>query len=212
MSFNNFSAEWSRLHGTAKISRVVLGWLRISYMLVKPLHVLRISPNLVTLAGLLFGLLTWMQRENGVSVLFLVLSLVADGIDGSLAIVSGRASKFGAHFDSVVDRVVEFLWALTFYKIGAPLIVIALCWTAALAQEYVRARSAGLGHRSIDVITMAERPVRAILLGLALVGHFMNLHGESLLAYVWLILQCQALVVVLRDSYTALSANNRFGN
>ena len=121
---------------------------------MKPLHLLKVSPNVITVAGLALGALTW-AKAHYVSAIFLVLlSLIADGIDGSLAIVSKKTSLWGAALDSVIDRIVEFFWALTFYRIGAPVIVIGFAWVAALTQEYVRARAAGLGYREIGVVTV----------------------------------------------------------
>ncbi len=208
MKRDNFFAQWSELHGGATVSGVVRGWLTISYALVKPLALMRISPSAISLLGLLFGVLTWIQSETIFGLIFLALSLIADGIDGSLAIIRERVSTWGGHLDSVIDRVVEFFWALTFVRIGAPVIVVGIAWCAALTQEYVRARAAGLGYRSIEVITVCERPVRAILLAFAMIAHLSHLRGLNEVAWIWMALQVGSLVVVLRDAYAALRTNN----
>jgi archaetidylinositol phosphate synthase len=208
VNLDSFLAEWSELHGGAKISGVVRGWLRVSYILVRPLIRLRITPDAVTYLGLLLGLLTWWQGLHPIAMALLALSLIADGIDGSLAIASERLSRWGAELDSVVDRLVEFFWALTFIKIGAPIIIVGVAWIAALVQEYARARAAGVGYRSIGVVTISERPVRAIFLFVALVTHFLGLHLLSIIASMWCIVQLLALMMVLRDSYAALRSDD----
>ena len=208
MDHDSFLLEWSELHGGAKLSPVVRGWLSISFIIIKPLAKLKVSPNSITYIGLILGALTWWSSLHIISIFLLLFSLIADGIDGSLAIASGSVSKWGAELDSVVDRVVEFFWALTFIKIGAPVIVIGIAWVAALVQEYVRSRAAGLGYRTISVVTISERPVRAISLLVALVTYFLHIHLITWVASAWLAMQLVSLVVVLRDSYSALSSNN----
>ena len=212
MDREEFFRAWSGLHGNVPVTGFIKGWLTISFLLVKPLHFLKISPDLITYLGLGLGVLTWYQSERSAAIFLVLLSLIADGIDGSLAIVAKKVTLWGAELDSVVDRVVEFFWALTFYRIGAPVLVSALAWTAALIQEYVRARAAGLGHSAIGVVTICERPVRAIFLAVALLEFSIGLKAVTFTAILWLVMQLIALVVVLRDSYSALRLNNRLSN
>jgi archaetidylinositol phosphate synthase len=208
VNLDDFLLEWSALHGGAAAKGVVRGWLRISYALTRPLIWLRVSPDAVTYLGLILGVSTWWEASHLISMALLIFSLIADGIDGSLAITSQRVSRWGAELDSVVDRVVEFFWALTFIKIGGPAIIVGLAWAAALVQEYARARAAGLGYRSIGVVTISERPVRAIFLALALAIHFLEFHFLTLIASIWCVLQVLSLMMVLRDSYSALRSDN----
>jgi len=208
MNRDNFLQEWSELHGGAATTGVVRAWLGISYALIRPLLWLRISPNVVTICGLALGYLTWHESSHLISIAFLILSLVADGIDGSLAIALQRVSRWGAELDSVADRIVEFFWALAFIEIGAPAVVIGFAWAAAIIQEYLRARAAGLGYRSIGVVTISERPVRASFLFLALLAYNLHFHFATAIALIWLVMQVISLVMVLRDTYAALRSDN----
>ena len=108
----------------------------------------------------------------------------------------------------MVDRVVEFFWALAFIAIGAPIAVVAVAWLAAFIQEYVRARAAGVGYRTIGVITLSERPVRAIFLAVALLMHALTFHFTGVIASMWVVVQLISLVMVLRDTYAALRSDN----
>lgn len=205
MNKQEFNQSWSKLHGDAQITGVVKGWLGISYILVKPLAKLRVTPNLLTILGLFFGILLYLNALSIWAILFLVLSLICDGIDGSLAIITGKNGKWGAMLDSVVDRITEVFWALTFISIGADQKLVIAAVLIAATQEYLRARSAGLGLTDLGVVTIAERPVRASILFVALVAFTLNLEFINLLALLWLIMQAVSLLTVTKFSYKKLN-------
>ena len=205
MNLQEFNQSWSKLHGNAQVTGIVKGWLRISYFIVKPLAKLRITPNLLTLLGLFFGILLYLNALTNWAIFFLVLSLICDGIDGSLAIVTGKSSKWGAMLDSVADRVTEVFWGLTFIAIGADQNLVIATLLIAAIQEYLRARSAGLGLTDVGVVTISERPVRASILFVALVAFILNLEIFNLLAVLWLIMQSIGLLTVTRFAYQKLN-------
>ena len=205
MNKQEFNQSWSKLHGDAQITGVVKGWLGISYILVKPLAKLRVTPNLLTILGLFFGILLYLNALSIWAILFLVLSLICDGIDGSLAIITGKNGKWGAMLDSVVDRITEVFWALTFISIGADQKLVIAAVLIAATQEYLRARSAGLGLTDLGVVTIAERPVRASILFVALVAFTLNLEIINLLALLWLIMQAISLLTLTKFSYKKLN-------
>lgn len=208
MDREQFFNEWSELHGGANVTGFTRGWLGFSYIVVKPLSKVGVTPNSISYLGLLLGVFTWFSSRSYWAPLFLMFSLIADGIDGSLAITSESVTRWGAILDSVIDRIVEFFWALAFIQIGAPKIIIGIAWVAALTQEYLRARTAGVGYRTIRVITIAERPVRAIFLAIGFLNYFSHLRLIALVAGIWMVAQVISLVMVFRDSYSALSSNN----
>ena len=205
MNLQEFNQSWSKLHGNAQVTGIVKGWLRISYFIVKPLAKLRITPNLLTLLGLVFGILLYFNALSNWAIFFLVLSLICDGIDGSLAIVTGKSSKWGAMLDSVADRGTEVFWGLTFIAIGADQNLVIAALLIAAIQEYLRARSAGLGLTDVGVVTISERPVRASILFVALVAFLLNLEIVNLLAVLWLIMQSISLLTVTRFAYQKLN-------
>ncbi len=205
MNKPEFNQSWSKLHGDAQITGVVKGWLAISYTLVKPLANLRVTPDLLTILGLFFGILLYLNAQNNWAIIFLILSLICDGIDGSLAIITGKSGKWGAMLDSVFDRITEVFWALTFISIGANQNIVIAAWLIAATQEYLRARSAGLGLTDVGVVTIAERPVRASILFVALVATILNIEIVNLLALLWLIMQAISLLTVAKFSYKNLN-------
>ena len=205
MDKGEFLATWSALHGGAKIEGIVKTWLSISYAIVKPLAKLRVTPNALTLGGLIFAILLWQFPHSWPAALFLIASLMLDGIDGSLAIVTRVTSKFGAFTDSFVDRLSEVFWALTLYELGAPKALVFIALVAAFTQEYLRARSGGLGHNEIGIVTICERPVRASLLFIVIIANLVSIQIATAISIVWVLMQVSALVQLSASSYKRLS-------
>ena len=166
---SEFMREWSRLHGDVSPSRVVIAWLNISYQLAKALSAMRFTPNALTLVGLGVSILVPIFAPNPASALLVVIALIIDGCDGSLAIISQRASVKGAIWDSLADRTSEGLWAIALWRIGVPIWLVTGLWILATTQEYLRARFNSQGSNEIGIVTVAERPVRALLTAVALI-------------------------------------------
>lgn len=178
MNLEEFFDRWSRLHGDAEVRGIVRWWLLISFRVASLLRRLRITANSMTLIGVAISLALVMTLLEGrseealpllISLLLLVISLAADGVDGSLALLTGKESRLGAALDAIADRVVEALWAYTFILIGADFRVAMIAWLIAQTQEYIRARLGGLGISEIGVVTLCERPVRASILAIFMV-------------------------------------------
>jgi len=166
---SEFMREWSRLHGDVSPSRVVIAWLNISYQLAKALSAMRFTPNALTLVGLGVSILAPIFAPNPASALFVVIALIIDGCDGSLAIISQKVSVKGAIWDSLADRTAEGLWAIALWRIGVPIWLVTGLWILATTQEYLRARFNSQGSNEIGIVTVAERPVRALLTAVALI-------------------------------------------
>ncbi|CAB4686834.1 MAG: CDP-alcohol phosphatidyltransferase family protein [Actinobacteria bacterium] len=200
----NFFQAWSKLHGDAQISGIVKGWLTISYYLVRPLAKLRVTPNMLSIAGLIFGIALYLNAQSPWAIGLLVASLLCDGIDGSLAIITNKASKWGAALDSILDRTTEVFWVLTFISIGGNEYIVIGAAILAFAQEYLRARAGGLGLTEVGVVTIAERPVRASILFVSLIAFTIDLQIINFLAALWLILQSFSFLTISRFAYKRL--------
>ena len=198
MTKNEFYLAWSKLHGDAKIVGIVKGWLSISFPTSKALVRIRITPNALTILGLVFGVLLYMNANAIWAPLILVISLICDGVDGSLAIITGKSSKWGALLDSVVDRLTEVFWILALYSLGVDSKILIAVLILASAQEYLRARAGGVGLTQVGVVTVAERPVRASFVFVALVAFNLNLEILNQITFVWLILQAISFLTVAK--------------
>ena len=204
MHKEEFFSTWSSLHGDAKIEGIVKAWLNISYVIVKPLSKARITPNILTILGLLFGVLLYANVQTLWAPALLILSLICDGIDGSLAIVTNKSSKWGAILDSTVDRLTEIFWVLALYKIGADLKLVIVVLLVASVQEYIRARAAGLGVSEVGIVTIAERPVRASFVFVVLIALQFDFLIYDQIIICWLALQLISLFMLSRVTYSKL--------
>ena len=106
----------------------------------------RIIPNLCTASNLFFGMcsmLATLHHDFFWGSVFILLALVADGLDGRTARFFGVASEFGKEMDSLCDLgsfgVAPALLAYEFYLntfglLGCVVaIFFAICETASLA-------------------------------------------------------------------------------
>jgi CDP-diacylglycerol--glycerol-3-phosphate 3-phosphatidyltransferase len=161
--------RWSALHGGADPSGgFVRGWLTVVHALARPLAALRVPPDVVTMLGLAVAatapLLASLGR-GGVAAAALVVALsgLVDSLDGAVAVMTGRVSRWGAVLDGVADRVSDALFAATLWVAGAPAgacaAAVALCWL----QEYARARAGAAGMSEVGVLTVNERPTRVVV-------------------------------------------------
>jgi CDP-diacylglycerol--glycerol-3-phosphate 3-phosphatidyltransferase len=132
------------------------------------LHRLKVNPDHLTLAGIVFGALAAIAFAEGrlpLGGLFLALAGAADMLDGSLARAAGSASRFGSFIDSVADRATDVLilaglaWH---FRATTELAVVLLAIGGSFLVSYTKARAEGLGI-SCEVGLM-ERPERMILL------------------------------------------------
>ena len=204
MNKQQFNVAWSALHGGAEIKGIVKTWLAISYSSAKVLSALRVSPNFLTLLGLVFAIAMAVNPLSLWTIPLLVLSLYADGIDGSVAIYQNRSSSFGAILDSVADRISEALWFYVAYRIGAPAWMVLVTYVIASTQEYARARLGGLGIDDVGVVTPAERPVRASFIFIALVAYAFDLKLVVAAMAVLFVLQLWSFYLVARFAHNRL--------
>ena len=204
LSKQEFTQTWSSLHNDAPVVGAVAWWLKISYRFGLVATLLRISPNVLTLLGLLAAAATAFTATTWWAVFFLVLSLFCDGIDGSVAIFQQRQSAWGATLDSVVDRISEAFWLYALYVIGVPAWLVITLWCVASFQEDARAKLVSLDVTDIGVVTPAERPVRASFLFITLIMWQLNLPGVFALSVAFLVIQISGFLMVVRYARSQL--------
>lgn len=85
-----------------------------------------LTPNQWTMLSLLPAIAAFyflFQQQFLVAAGFFIVAGFLDFVDGSVARVTGRVSKFGAYLDTVVDRYIEFLVILGLFFVPAPAII-----------------------------------------------------------------------------------------
>lgn len=105
---------------------------------------LRIHPNILTLFSLFFSVLFFYFLNNQLYIAALVslFGAVFDAIDGYVARTTGKVSAFGGFFDSVTDRISDFLIIAAFgYAQLVSWEIIAPAILTTFLVSYARARA-----------------------------------------------------------------------
>jgi CDP-diacylglycerol--glycerol-3-phosphate 3-phosphatidyltransferase len=133
-----------------------------------------ITPNILTLTGLLINVYcAWLYGVGDFFLggLVLVFANVFDMLDGRVARMQGRVTRFGAFFDSVIDRysdLIVFVGIMVYYArdtAAHSTLYVALTGIVLIGSvmvSYSRARAEGL-----DIackVGFLERPERVVLL------------------------------------------------
>ncbi len=172
------------------------------YRVVKHLLGKRVNPNLLTFSGFIlnagaaFLLAMGYLKGGGFAILGAGL---CDLMDGAMARNQGRATPFGAFFDSVMDRysdLIVLLGILLFYtRRGSTSMVIltsvVLIGTALV--PYVRARAEGVIEKCAVGVT--ERAERIVLLAAGALF-------DVMVPILWILAVLTHLTVIQRIHYT----------
>lgn len=166
-----------------------------------------VSPDAVTLVGTIgvsFGALFFFPRGWLLAgVLFISAFIFSDLIDGSMARSSGRASAFGAFFDSTLDRFGDgaIFGGLLLYYAGPGdsevyVAVSLYCLVMGSVTSYARARAESLGMSAKGGIAERSDRLVAILLMTGLTG-LLNLPFLAQLT-LWVLAAASTVTVVQR--------------
>ena len=103
-------------------------------------------PSTLTLAGLIGGALVciWFVRTKAILPFCVLISAVGcfDVLDGTLARVSGRVTRFGAYLDAVCDRYFEALVAGSVASVTGYWVLTMVVLVGSLLVSYTKARAA----------------------------------------------------------------------
>jgi archaetidylinositol phosphate synthase len=164
---------WSARHDGVRPSPVVRGWLRLVRALATG-PVLRVPPDVLSLAGVLAlaGALAAVAGPGwpALAVPLIAAAGVLDGLDGAVALRTGRARPLGAVVDAMADRLGDLLLGGVLLALGAPQAWVAAALALVFLLEYLRARAQAVGMPGVGTVTVAERPTRLIVVGLAAAG------------------------------------------
>ncbi len=166
---------------------------------------LELNPNFFTTigfiltvgAGILFGI--GYLRTAGVIIL---LAGTFDIVDGKVARLSKRVTRFGALYDSTLDRYSEVImfFGLAFFFVKADMFLTSVAVSFALGGSvmvsYVRARAEALGfHCKVGIMQRPERIVYigfgaiihmwALIFAIMLIAVFANVTAIQRIVHVW---------------------------
>ena len=171
-------------------------------LMVRGISRLGVNPNLLTFVGFLITLLAaWFLAQGrffdaGIVIIF---SGIFDMLDGRLARITNRVTKFGAFFDSVLDRYSDmalFLGLLIHYARAEQmtyLVLSGIVMIGAVMTSYTRARAESL--IKLCKVGFMERPERLVLI---IIG---ALSGK-MAPVLWVMAIMSNLTVIHRIIYT----------
>jgi CDP-diacylglycerol--glycerol-3-phosphate 3-phosphatidyltransferase len=168
---------------------------------------LRIHPNTLTLIGLLINIAAAVTLGLDRFVLAGVIMIVAnifDFIDGKVAHITNTVSRFGAFWDSTLDRFSDIVLFLGLIHLYANLrrtdyvMIAALAMMFTIMTSYTRARAESLIEKC--KVGFMERPERIVLF---MIGAF----TDRMAAVMWVILVLSIITVANRIHYTYLVLN-----
>jgi CDP-diacylglycerol--glycerol-3-phosphate 3-phosphatidyltransferase len=166
MTSNNTPQEPQSITG-----QIGAGGKRIVDSIVNLLASLHVHPNILTLTGMvinIFAMVLFAQGRFIPGALVIVFAGIFDIVDGEVARRTKRVTKFGAFFDSVIDRYSDLLLLLGliiwYAKIHRIFYVglTGLVLIGSVLTSYTRARAESLIPAC--KVGFLERPERIVLL------------------------------------------------
>src|SRR3989442_7216964 len=151
--------------------RIGAGGKRVVDSIVKGLASLHIHPNILTLIGMVINIFAMVLFAKGIfswAGLVILFAGIFDIVDGEVARRTKRETKFGAFFDSVIDRYSDLLLLLGliiwYAKINRIFYVglTSLVLIGSVLTSYSRARAESLIPAC--KVGFLERPERIVLL------------------------------------------------
>ena len=166
-----------------------------------------ISPNVISVTGTLFGclcaLLVFFEHPVAGAVSLLIAGFL-DILDGAVARSSGRVTRFGGFFDSVLDRYTDLavmgaimLVYMRHNEMGYALIgFVAVIGTALIPYARARAEAASVQCKT----GLLERPERTVLILIGLFIPFLLNYVVIVLAVLTHVTVIQRIVHVWRET------------
>lgn len=155
--------------------RLITGFLRSLDRLAGLFVSLKISPNLITGLGLVAGMAAgffFALDQPLIAAIWIAGCGILDILDGKVAAQAQKKSRYGAIFDSTLDRYSEFFIYLGLayhFRKSWPIWVLFFTFLGSTMVSYTRARAEGLGFDcKVGFMQRAERMI-LLLIG-SLVG------------------------------------------
>lgn len=151
-------------------------WTKVLTPVANLLIRLGVSPDAVTLVGTLGvcagALVFFPQGELLIGVLVITAFVFSDLIDGHMARTTGRVSKFGAFWDSTLDRIGDgaiFIGLALYFAWEEPsrlyLVLCLVCLLMGGVTSYARSRGETLGFSvKVGIAERADRLVAILVM------------------------------------------------
>jgi CDP-diacylglycerol--glycerol-3-phosphate 3-phosphatidyltransferase len=170
---------------------------------------LGIHPNVLTLIGVLINVVAaWALAVDRfiLAGIIMIVANIFDFIDGKVAHLTGKQSRFGAFWDSTLDRFSDLalftglIWLYADLGRKDYVLIATLTLIFSIMTSYARARAESLIEKC--KVGFMERPERIVLF---MIGAFTN----RMAAVLWVILVLSIVTVANRIYYTYLELEQK---
>ena len=171
-------------------------------LIVRVLSSFKINPNILTFTGVVISF--WAAWNFGHGRLFrggliVILAGLFDMLDGEVARVSRSETRFGAFYDSVIDRYSDIIllqglmvWYARNQRLGY-VVLVGVVFMGAVLTSYARARAESLIPTC--KVGFMERPERIVLI---IIGAL----ADRMEAVLWILAVLGNWTVISRIIYT----------
>lgn len=170
-------------------------------LLAKGLSKIGVFPNLATVFMLCFSILSfiWIVFFQNLLIFSIMVFTtgIMDGCDGAIARLTKKSSKFGGFFDSVMDRISEFViffgliifnWNIYLWNFVDMKLILFISYLSSFMISYCRARAEVFFKGDFDIGLMARSERLFYLFITMFIGFFYGFTAEFLFIYMWLVL------------------------
>ena len=171
-------------------------------LIVRSLTFFKINPNILTFTGVVISFWAAWNLGHGRftrGALIIILAGLFDMLDGEVARVSRSETRFGAFYDSVIDRYSDIIllqglmvWYARQQRLGY-VVLVGVVFMGAVMTSYARARAESL--IATCKVGFMERPERIVLL---IIGGLAN----RMEAVLWILAILGNWTVINRIYYT----------
>ena len=182
---------------------LIEGYYKVVKALVSRSPLARLNPNSISFTASIIGVMSaifFLFGQSAIAGVLLLLSGILDTLDGTVARLGERDSKFGATLDSTLDRYVEMFvfMGITYHFKDSPMFFWAfLAVMGSMMVSYIRARAQSLGVQ--ELVGFMQRFERFVILS---AGAILNPLGMKY----WdseIVLELSIIILAIGTNYTA---------
>ncbi|MFX0041470.1 MAG: CDP-alcohol phosphatidyltransferase family protein [Candidatus Hodarchaeota archaeon] len=162
---------------------------------------IHITPNLATMFMFFFAILSTISliffSSPLFSAIFIFITGIMDGVDGTIARLTGKSSPFGGFFDSIMDRFSEFIifygllvycWDKMLWNLFDMKLIVTIAFLGSIMISYTRARAYVFFKGDFDIGLMARSERLFYIFITLLIAFFFGFMDELLFVFMWLVI------------------------
>ncbi len=183
--------------------KLIDGYYKLIKAIVSHSPLKGLNPNSISLTASIIGVIAaffFLLGHSAIAGILLLLSGILDTLDGTVARLGERSSKFGATLDSSLDRYVEMFvfMGITYHFKDSPMFFWSfLAIMGSMMVSYVRARAQSLGVQ--ELVGFMQRFERFAILS---AGAILNPWGVGYFGSE-IVLEVSIVLLAVGTNYTA---------